>query len=94
MPSRLSQLNKHGWLKVFRTASPRPDWWKLPAQTRESVLRLITRLLREQRNRRVSAAYCDQRTTKNFGGWISTFPAWERCVQGKRGNATIAAHGG
>jgi hypothetical protein len=42
-------------LDLFRTASPRPDWWQLPADTRERVLRLITRLLRERRNRRVHA---------------------------------------
>ena len=31
-------------LDLFRTASPRPDWWKLPAEARERVLRLITRV--------------------------------------------------
>jgi len=47
---------------LFRTASPGPDWWKLPAQTRESVLRLITRLLREQSKERVHALAVGGRT--------------------------------
>ena len=42
-------------LDLFRPASPRPDWWQLPADTRERVLRLITRLLRERRNVRIGA---------------------------------------
>jgi hypothetical protein len=42
-------------LDLFRPASPSPDWWQLPAETRERVLHLMTRLLREQRNRRVHA---------------------------------------
>ena len=42
-------------LDLFRPASPGPDWWQLPAETRERVLRLITRLLRERRKERVHA---------------------------------------
>ena len=42
-------------LDLFHPASPSPDWWRLPAETRERVLRLITRLLRERRNGRVHA---------------------------------------
>jgi hypothetical protein len=42
-------------LDLFRPASPVPDWWQLPAETRERVLRLIMRLLRERRNGRVHA---------------------------------------
>jgi hypothetical protein len=40
-------------LALFRPASPKPDWLQLPADTRERVLRLITRLLRERRKERV-----------------------------------------
>jgi len=40
-------------LDLFRPASPGPDWWQLPAETRERVLRQMTRLLRERRNGRV-----------------------------------------
>jgi hypothetical protein len=39
-------------LDLFHPTSPRPDWWRLPAETRARALRLITRLLRERRNRR------------------------------------------
>jgi len=39
-------------LDLFRSASPSPNWWQLPAETRERVLRLMTRLLHEQRNGR------------------------------------------
>jgi hypothetical protein len=39
-------------LDLFRPASPNPDWWQLPAETREGVLRLMAHLLRERRNRR------------------------------------------
>jgi hypothetical protein len=45
-------------LDLFRPASPagpRPDWRQLPAETRERVLRLITRLLGERRKERVHA---------------------------------------
>jgi acyl-CoA reductase-like NAD-dependent aldehyde dehydrogenase len=42
-------------LALFRPASPNPDWSQLPADTRERVLRLITRLLRERRKERVHA---------------------------------------
>jgi len=42
-------------LDLFRPASPSPNWWQLPAETRERVLRLMTRLLRERRNGRVHA---------------------------------------
>ena len=52
-------------LDLFRPASPasaRPDWWQLPAETRERVLRLTTRLLRERRNGRVHALAAGGRT--------------------------------
>jgi predicted nucleotidyltransferase len=42
-------------LDLFHPTSPRPDWWRLPAETRERALRLITCLLRERRNGRVHA---------------------------------------
>jgi hypothetical protein len=42
-------------LDLFRPASAGPNWWQLPAKTRERVLRLMTRLLRERRNGRVHA---------------------------------------
>ena len=42
-------------LDLFRPASPNPDWWQLPAETREKVLHLITRLLRERKKERVHA---------------------------------------
>ncbi len=42
-------------LDLFRPASPSPNWRQLPAETRERVLRLMTRLLRERRNGRVHA---------------------------------------
>lgn len=42
-------------LDLFRPASRSPNWWQLPAETRERVLRLMTRLLRERRNDRVHA---------------------------------------
>jgi hypothetical protein len=42
-------------LDLFCPASPSPDWWQLPAETRERVLRLMTRLLHERRNGRVHA---------------------------------------
>jgi predicted nucleotidyltransferase len=42
-------------LDLFHPTSPRPDWWRLAAETRERALRLITRLLRERRNGRVRA---------------------------------------
>jgi hypothetical protein len=42
-------------LDLFRPAGPSPNWWQLPAETRERVLRLMTRLLRERRNGRIHA---------------------------------------
>lgn len=42
-------------LDLFRPASPCPGWWQMPTDTRERVLCLITRLLRERKNRRVHA---------------------------------------
>ena len=33
-------------LDLFRPASPSPDRWQLPAETRERVLRLMAHLLR------------------------------------------------
>ena len=42
-------------LDLFRPASPSPNRWQLPAETRERVLRLMMRLLRERRNGRVHA---------------------------------------
>jgi acyl-CoA reductase-like NAD-dependent aldehyde dehydrogenase len=42
-------------LDLFRPASPSPTWRQLPAEARERVLRLMTRLLRERRNRLVHA---------------------------------------
>ena len=43
-------------LDLFRPAGPNPEWRQLPADTRERVLRLMTRLLRERKKRRVDAA--------------------------------------
>jgi hypothetical protein len=49
-------------LDLFRPASPGPNWWQLPAETRERVLRLMTRLLRERRNGRLHALAAGGRT--------------------------------
>ena len=43
-------------LDPFRPAGPNPEWRQLPADTRERVLRLMTRLLRERKKGRVDAA--------------------------------------